>query len=75
MTIHRTTKLGATPAGRSLRQRVLELLTDQPQTLTQLGAQTGYDWHQLQDVLCKLRSTGRARWADTGWVRGDDAAR
>lgn len=70
MTLHRTTKLGATPAGRSLRQRVLELLSDEPQTLTQLGAQTGYDWHQLHDVLKKLRASGRARWADTGWVRG-----
>ena len=64
------TRVPDTVGGRSVRQRVLDLLNDEPQTLTQLGAQTGYDWHQLQDALVKLRSTGRARWADTGWVRG-----
>lgn len=65
----RPTKSPMTIGGAHLRRRVLELLNDQPQTLTQLGAQTGYDWHQLADALAKLRASGRARWAATGWVR------
>lgn len=62
-----------TPAGRSLQQRVLALLGPEPLTLTQLGARTGYEYHQLQDCLRRLRAAQRVEWAGTGWIRRANA--
>ncbi len=50
--------------------RLIEKLTDEPQTLTELGSQTGYPFHDLVKSLQQLQRQGRAVWSETGWVRG-----
>lgn len=49
--------------------KVASRLTDQTQTLTELGAVTGYTWEVLAVTLNTLKKQGRAKYKSTGWVR------
>jgi len=57
--------------GRTMVATVESLLTASPQSLTQLGARTGYEWNQIAYALKRLRAEGRAHWSIEGWTRGE----
>lgn len=60
-------------SSRILRDKVAEQLTEQPRTITSIGASTGYDYQQILHALRRLRNEGRASPVLGGWIRGGEA--